>query len=181
MRPASSFRDFLDGRLPILPGERPTLSDWADHLSTIFTEVRLKRYIEMRGEDVGPPAMIAALGALFAGLLYDGAALQAASDLIAPWSAETRQAMREQVPARGFAVDVAGRPLREVARDMIAIAKGGLSRRACLDAAGQDETAYLAPLEERVERGRTRAEDLLAQFHGAWGGRIDPVFSECAF
>ena len=176
-----SFRDFLAGRLPILPGERPTLPDWADHLSTIFTEVRLKRYIEMRGEDVGPPEMIAALGALFAGLLYDGAALQAASDLVAPWSAETRQAMREQVPARGFATDVAGRPLRDVARDVLAIAKGGLGRRALRDQDGRDETGYIAPLDERVERGLTRAEDLLDRFHGPWGGSVDPVFTECVF
>ena len=176
-----SFRDFLDGRLPILPGERPTLSDWADHLSTIFTEVRLKRYIEMRGEDVGPPEMIVALGALFAGLLYDGAALQAAGDLVAAWSAETRLTMREQVPARGFAVDVAGRSLREVARDMIAIAKGGLSRRGLRDPDGRDEAVYLAPLEARIDSGRTRAEDLLDRFHGAWDGNIDPVFAENAF
>ena len=175
------FRDFLDGRLPILPGERPTMSDWADHLSTIFTEVRLKRYIEMRGADVGPPEMIAAIGALFAGLLYDGSALQAASDLVAPWSAETRQVMRERVPAEGFATDVAGRPLRHVARDVLAIARGGLARRALRNGEGQDETGYLAPLEARVERGRTRAEDLLERYHGAWGGKIDPVFAESAF
>ena len=175
------FRAFLEGRLPILPGERATRSDWADHLSTIFTEVRLKRYIEMRGEDVGPPEMIVALGALFAGLLYDGAALQAASDLISAWSAETRQTMRELVPARGFATDVEGRPLRDVARDMIAIAKGGLTRRAMHDAQGRDESEYLVPLEERVERGRSRAEDLLERYHGSWAGSVEPVFAECAF
>ena len=172
-----SFRDLLAGKLRSLPGEHTTLSDWANHLSTIFPEVRLKRYLEMRGEDVGAPDMIAALGALFVGLLYDGGALQAAQDLVMPWTAEMRQAMRDEVPSRGFATRIAGRTLRDVARDALAIARDGLERRAFLDAARRDEAAYLAPLDDLVERGKTRAEMLLERFHGPWGGSVDPVFA----
>jgi glutamate--cysteine ligase len=176
-----SFRDLLAGKLQALPGERATLSDWANHLSTIFPEVRLKRYLEMRGEDVGSAEMITALGALFAGLLYDGAALTAASDLVLPWSAEMRQSLREAVPVRGFGAKIGGRDLRDIAREMLAIARGGLARRAMLDAQDRDETQYLAPLDDLVERGRTRAEMLLERFHGPWRGSVDPVFTECAY
>ena len=177
----ASFRDLMEGQLDALPGERATLSDWANHLSTVFPEVRLKRYLEMRGEDVGSAEMIVALGALFAGLFYDPAALQAASDLVAPWTAEMRQAMRDAVPAQGFRTPIDGRTLREVARDVLAIARGGLERRGFRDAGGRDEAHYLAPLDELVERGQTRADMLLERFHGAWGGTVDPVFVECAF
>ena len=181
----ASFRDLLDGRLAALPGERATLSDWANHLSTIFPEVRLKRYLEMRGEDVGPADMIVALGALFGGLLYDPVALDAAADLAAPWSgadqAGVRQAMRDAVPTQGFRTVVAGRSFRDIARDMLAIARGGLARRARRDAAGQDETVYLAPLEALVDRGQTRADLLLERFHGDWNGSVDPAFRDCAY
>lgn len=176
-----SFRDLLAGKLQALPGERATLSDWANHLSTIFPEVRLKRYLEMRGEDVGSAEMITALGALFAGLLYDGAALSAASDLVLPWSAEMRQSLREAVPVQGFAARIGGRDLRDISREMLAIARSGLARRALLDPQGCDETQYLAPLDDLVERGRTNAEMLLERFHGPWGGSVDPVFTECAY
>ncbi len=180
-----SFRDLLAGRLDALPGERATLSDWANHLSTIFPEVRLKRYLEMRGEDVGPPEMITALGALFAGLLYDPVALDAATELAKPWSdpeaAGARQAMRDAVPVLGFRTEIAGRSLRDVARDMLAIARGGLERRGFRDADGRDETQYLAPLDALVDRGETQADALLARYRGAWGGSVDPAFSECAY
>lgn len=181
----ASFRDLLDGRLDALPGERATLSDWANHLSTIFPEVRLKRYIEMRGEDVGPPDMIVALGALFAGLLYDEAALDAAAALAAPWAgadaAEMRQGMRDAVPAQGFRTTVAGRSFRDVAGDMLAIARGGLRRRGFTDAEGRDETCYLAPLDALVERGLTQADLLLERYRGAWRGSVDPAFTECVY
>ena len=176
-----SFRDLMDGRLAAMPGERATLSDWANHLGTIFPEVRLKRYLEMRGEDVGPAEMIVALGALFGGIFYDPAALQAASDLVAPWTAEMRQAMRDAVPAQGFRTVIGGRSLRDVARDMLAISRGGLERRGFLDADGRDESCYLEPLDALVERGQTRADILLERYHGAWNGSVDPVFTECAY
>ncbi len=176
-----SFRDLLAGQLPDLPGERATLSDWANHLSTIFPEVRLKRYLEMRGADVGPAPMIAALAALFAGLLYDAAALDSAAQLVSPWDTESRQKLRDEVPRLGLGAQICGQSVREVARDVLALAKGGLQRRRKLDSAGHDETGYLAPLEKIVDRGRTLAEDLIEQFNGPWKGSVDPVFAECAY
>ncbi len=176
-----SFRDLLAGRLSALPGETATLSDWANHLSTIFPEVRLKRYLEMRGADVGARPMIVALGALFAGLLYDDAALAAAADLVAPWDAQARQDLREGVPGRALATTICGQSVREVARDLLAIARGGLARRRQFDTDGRDETRFLDPLDAIVARGRTSAEDLLERFAGPWGGRIDAAFTECAF
>jgi glutamate--cysteine ligase len=176
-----SFRDLLAGKQPGLPGERATLSDWANHLSTIFPEVRLKRYLEMRGADVGPAPMIAALAALFAGLLYDGAALDSAAQLISPWNAAARQKLREDVPRLGLAAEICGQSVREVARELLALAKGGLQRRSKLDGTGRDETGYLAPLDAIVDRGRTLAEDLIDRFNGPWKGSVDPVFAECAY
>ena len=176
-----SFRDLLAGRLPGLPGERATLSDWANHLSTIFPEVRLKRYLEMRGADVGPAPMIAALAALFAGLLYDAAALDSAAQLVSPWDTECPPEVARRGSAPGAGAQICGQSVREVARDVLALAKGGLQRRRKLDSAGHDETGYLAPLERIVDRGRTLAEDLIAQFNGPWKGSVDPVFAECAY
>ncbi len=176
-----SFRDLLAGKLEALPGERATLSDWANHLSTIFPEVRLKRYLEMRGADVGSAEMITALGALFAGLLYDREALAASCDLVASWTSELQQKMRDEVATRGFSTIIMGRSLREIAREILEIARGGLRRRAYRDAHGHDETVYLAPLFDLVERGQTTAERLLERYRGAWGGSVDPVFIECAY
>ena len=176
-----SFRDLLAGKLSALPGERATLSDWANHLSTIFPEVRLKRYLEMRGEDVGPPPMVAALSALFAGLLYDQTALDGAWELTKSWTADDRQALRDAVPRQGLAAPIAGRTVREVARDMLALASEGLARRARLDVEGRDETRFLEPLTAIVERGRTQAEDLLDLYRGDWNGNIDRVFDACVF
>ena len=176
-----SFRDLLAGRLPGLPGERATSSDWANHLSTIFPEVRLKRFLEMRGSDVGPPAMIAAQTALWAGLLYDGIALDGALALTKGWSAQQRQGLRNQVPRLGLEAEVAGRSVRDVARDALALARGGLMRRARRDAAGRDETIYLDPLDEIVTRGQTSAGRWLAKFEGEWKGSIEPAFREATF
>ena len=177
----ASFRDLLAGRLAQLPGERAVLSDWANHLSTLFPEVRLKRYLEMRGADVGPRERIVALTALWVGLLYDEAALDGAWDLVKGWSTEERERLRAEVPRLGLKAEVAGRPLREVARDVLALSRAGLARRAVRDAAGADETRYLDPLERIVASGRTPAEEALDQYRGAWGGSVEPAFRDCVF
>ena len=175
----ADFKDLLAGRLPQLPGVRATLSDWANHLSTIFPEVRLKRFLEMRGADMGPASHVAALPALCAGLFYDDRALDEAGALIAEWTAPQRLQMRRDVPAQALATMIAGRSLRDVGRDVLAIARGGLARRARRDAQGRDETIYLAPLDAIVDDGRTRAQALLAQYDGAWGGSVDGAFRDC--
>jgi glutamate--cysteine ligase len=175
----ASFRDLLEGRLRELPGERATISDWANHLGTIFPEVRLKRYLEMRGADGGPRAHMTALPALFVGLLYDRSALDGALALISEWSSEEREALRADVPRLALAARIHGRSAREVARDVLALARAGLARRAALDAAGRDETAFLEPLEAIVESGRTLAEQRLDAFHGRWGKSVEPAFEEC--
>lgn len=175
----ASFRDLLDGRLPQLPGERATISDWANHLSTIFPEVRIKTYLEMRGADGGPRAHMTALPALFAGLFYDGAALDQARQLTKGWSAEARQRLREDVPALALKAEIEGRSLREIARDVLDLAAAGLRRRAKVNAQGEDETIYLAPLEQIVTEGRTLAERRLEAYHGPWGGSVDGAFTDC--
>lgn len=177
----SSFRDLLAGRHPTLPGETATLSDWVNHLSTIFPEVRLKRFLEMRGADTGPRSSLCALPALWTGLLYDGQSLDAAWDLVKGWSDQERQAMRDDVPRHGLKTVIAGRTLRDVGRDVLEIAAAGLQRRARLNDAGQDERSFLAPLHTVIESGRSPAELLLEQYHGAWKGSIEPVFQELAY
>ncbi len=176
-----SFRDLLSGKIPSLPGERATMSDWANHLTTIFPEVRLKRYLEMRGSDSGPWRRLPALPALWVGLLYDDDALEAAWDLVKNWTAEERQRLRDDVPMRGLRAAVRGRSLRDIGAECLSLARQGLARRNRRDAAGRDETVYLAELEEIVDRGITPAEDLLEKFHGPWGGSVEPVFAECAY
>jgi len=177
----ASFRDLLAGRLPQLPGERATRSDWANHVSTLFPEVRLKRYLEMRGADVGGPEQIVALSAFWTGLLYDGAALDGAWDLVKNWSAEQREQLRTDVPKLALNAMVAGRKVQEIARDALVLAREGLRRRGHLDAAGQDETKHLAYAEEIVASGRTPAERLLDRYYGAWNGSVKPAFRECVF
>ena len=176
----SDFRDLLAGRLPQLPGEQATMSDWANHLSTIFPEARLKRYLEMRGADAGSAAHMTALSAFFVGLLYDKSALDAAYRLIKPWTKEQRQELRDSVPKRALDTSIGARSLRDVAREALAIARAGLAARRRLDPEGRDETCYLDVLEERIESGRVAAQELLAQFEGAWQGDITRVFSACA-
>ncbi|QJP14307.1 glutamate--cysteine ligase [Starkeya sp. ORNL1] len=177
----SSFRDLLAGRHPAVPGETATVSDWANHLSTIFPEVRLKRYLEMRGADGGPWAKLCALPALWTGLLYDAASLDAAWELAKGWTAEQRQKLRDDVPTLGFKAEIGGRSVLEVARDVVAIARAGLARRDYRDSQGRDETRFLVTLEDGLARGKTPAECLLDRFHGAWGGSVDPVFDEDAY
>src|SRR5271170_4537479 len=177
----ASFRDLLDGRLAALPGERARVSDWANHLSTIFPEVRLKRYLEMRGADVGPPERIVALAALMAGLYYNPDALGSAEALIEGWSAEDRQKLRDDAPLLGLAAEVRGRDLRSVALDMLAISRSGLKRRARLNARGEDETILLHPLEAIADSGREPARRWIQRYEGPWGRSVDPSFDEAAF
>ncbi|MGA8172977.1 MAG: glutamate--cysteine ligase [Methylocystis sp.] len=175
----ASFRELMAGKLAGLPGEHATISDWANHLTTIFPEVRLKTYLEMRGADAGPRAHMTALPALFAGLFYDGAALDGASELIGGWSAEQRQALRDEVPFKGFAATIQGRSVRDVALDMLSLAHAGLRRRARKNVDGADETIYLEPLEEIARSGEPLAARRLAAFHGRWSGSVDPAFEDC--
>ncbi|HEX7531956.1 MAG TPA: glutamate--cysteine ligase, partial [Methyloceanibacter sp.] len=153
----ASFRDFLDGKLAALPGVRPTIDDWADHLTTLFPDVRLKRFLEMRGADAGSFRELNALPALWTGLLYDSGALDQAYALIADWSDEERQALRDAVPRLGLATPFRGRKLLDVAREAVIIALGGLRRRARRDLGGEDERKALEPLLEIVEAGRSPA------------------------
>jgi glutamate--cysteine ligase len=176
-----SFRSFMDGKLDLLPGERPSLDDWADHLSTLFPEVRLKRFLEMRGADVGLAGRITELAAVWTGLLYDQGALDGAWDLVKDWSTAERQALRDAVPKQALAATIAGRTVRDVARDALALARAGLAARRKLDATGRDETHHLDALDTIVARGTTDAEELLARFHGSWQGDISHAFRDCAY
>ena len=177
----ADFRALLEGRLPQLPGERATMSDWANHLSTIFPEVRLKRFLEMRGGDVGGRDHIIAFSAFFVGLIYDSASLDAAWDLAKGWSAAERQQLRDDVPARGLDSVIAGKSLRDIAREALAISRQGLSRRNRLDDRGRSEAIHLDLLDERLASGRVAAQDWLARFNGPWGGNVDPVFKDAAY
>ena len=176
----ASFRDLLAGRLPALPGERATLSDWANHLSTIFPEVRLKRYLEMRGADVGPRPFLTALPAFWVGLLYGGPALDAAWDLVKGWDAAQRERMRAEVPLRGLDTLVAGHSLRELGRELLAMARSALAERRHVDGEGRDETYFLDPL-DAVVATRSQAEDLREKFMTVWKGSVEPSFTECVY
>jgi len=177
----ASFRDFFDGKNPALPGERPTLSDWANHLSTIFPEVRLKRYLEMRGADGVPWQQLPALSAFWVGILYDDDGLEAAWDIVKRWNAYQRQALRDDVPRLGFKARIADRYLFEIAKECMALAHHGLRRRARVNHLGQDETRYLASLDHIIDSGRTPADIMLEKFHGPWGGSVEPAYAEFAF
>jgi glutamate--cysteine ligase len=176
-----SFRDFLAGRLPALPGEQPTLKDWEDHLTTTFPEVRLKRYIEMRGADGGPWARLCALPALWAGLLYHKPSLDACWDISRDWSMEERLKLREDVPRLGLRAKIHGRSVQSIAIELLDLAVNGLSFRNRLNSAGDTETGFLSPLQDVAERGVTPAERKLALYNGAWQGSVDPAFTECAY
>jgi len=176
-----SFRDFIAGRLPALPGELPRIGDWADHLTTAFPEVRLKSYLEMRGADGGPWRQLCALPALWVGLLYDDAALDAASELVADWTYEERETMRRDVPRLGLDTPHRSRTLREVALEVLEIARDGLHRRARRDLCGENETHFIDALFAIAGSGRTQAEELLEQYRGRWAGNIDPIYDEYAY
>ncbi len=175
------FQDFLDGRIPELKGIEPSMSDWADHLTTIFPEVRLKKFLEMRGADGGSWQRICGLPALWVGLYYDQVALDAAWDMVKDWTEEERQAMRDAVPRQGFKTPFRGGNVGDLARQMLDISSAGLKRRAATDAAGSSEDGFLNPLRDYVDRGYTRAEELLRRFHGEWNGDITPLFKEYNF
>lgn len=176
-----SFRDFLAGELPALLGEKPHMSDWEDHLTTVFPEVRLKHFLEMRGADGGPWARLCAFSALWVGLLYDRAAMDAAYDLIKDWTAQDHARLRAEVPRDGLATQIGNRALLGLAGDVLEIARAGLASRAITDAKGRDETQYLEPLLETVASGRTPAEEWLDAFTNRWDGRIEPLFTENAY
>jgi len=176
-----SFRDFMDGRLPALPGKLPTLRDWSDHMTTAFPEVRLKKYLEMRGADSGPWARLCALPAYWVGLLYDDAALDAAWDLVRDFSTEERHALRDGVPKHALKLPFRGATVRELAIESLKISAAGLRRRAALNADGIDESRFLDSLIEIAESGQTPAERKLELFHGPWQGSVDPVFREFAY
>jgi len=176
-----SFRDFLNGTLPALPGERPVLQDWEDHLTTAFPEVRLKRYMEMRGADGGPWRKLCALPALWAGLLYDDAVLEAAWDLVRNWSMEERLQLRIDAPRLGLKAEIRNRSLQDIALEVLEMASAGLTGRNRLGASGENETGFLEPLFANVQAGLTPAEKKLELYHGRWNGSVDPVFSEAAY
>ena len=177
-----SFRDFLKGELSVLPGELPTMDDWADHLSTAFPEVRLKTFLEMRGADGGPWGRICALPALWVGLLYDQGALDAAWDLVKDWSLETRQTLRDSVPRLGLDAPLGDKgTLRDIARQVLDIAGSGLKARARLDSAGDDETGFLTPLRDVVRDGRVPAQQLLDRYGSSWDGDVTRVYDELTF
>ncbi len=174
-----SFRDFLDGKLSVLPGERPTQSDWWDHLSTAFPEVRLKSFLEMRGADGGPWSKICALPAFWVGLLYDQGALDAAWDLVKGWTMEEREALRNAAPKLALDAPVpGGHTLRDIGREALKIAHGGLASRARLNASGDNETGYLETLDEIVASGKVPAQRLLDAYHGEWNGDVSRVYEQ---
>ena len=176
-----SFRDFLDGRLPALPGEKPTLLDWENHLTTAFPEVRLKKFLEMRGADGGPWARLCALPALWAGLLYHQPSLDAAWDIARDWSLDDRLELRRDVPRLGFEARIRGRSVRDLAGEVIELARQGLIARKRLNAAGDNETGFLSPLQEVADSGITPAERKLKLYEGEWDHSVDPIFTECAY
>lgn len=176
-----SFRDFMAGRLPVLPGQLPTLTDWADHMTTAFPEVRLKKYLEMRGADGGPWSRLCALPAFWVGLLYDDEALDAAWDLVRDFTLVERHALRDGVPRHAMNLPFRNGTVRDLSREAVKIAVGGLKRRGALNADGMDESHYLDVLQEIVESGLTPAERKLALFHGRWNGDVDHVFREFAY
>ena len=172
-----SFRDFLKGELPALPGELPREGDWVDHLSTAFPEVRLKSFLEMRGADGGPWSRICALPALWVGLLYDQTALDAAWDVVKHWSMEEREALRNAVPKLALDAPIpGGGKLKDIAREVLSIARSGLTARARLNASGDNETGFLDTLEEIVTSGKVPAQRLLEKYNGEWGGDIKRVY-----
>ena len=176
-----SFRKFVAGELEELPGDRATMKDWADHTTTLFPEVRLKTYLEMRGADNGPLSRLSALPALWAGVLYDDAALHAAWDLCRDWSRDERHALRSDTARIGLKAQVAGRTVQAVAQDLLAIAREGLRRRRRDREGLVDETSYLTPLDDIAETGVTPAERLLELYNGPWRGEVRNVFDEAAY
>jgi len=177
-----TFRQFMGGALKdSVPEGLPTMGDWANHLSTLFPDVRMKRFLEMRGADGGPWRRICALPAFWVGLLYDDEALGQADALTRDWTLEEVEAMRNTAPAQGLDTGFRNRKLNDVAREILEISRLGLANRNRLNKEGFDETGFLAPLEEAVARGTTSAQEMLRAFNTRWGGSIEPVFLEYAY
>ncbi|MFT6023081.1 MAG: glutamate--cysteine ligase [Ascidiaceihabitans sp.] len=178
-----SFRDFLKGKLPALPGETPTMSDWADHLTTAFPEARIKKFIEMRGADGGPWRRLCALPAFWVGLMYDQNALDGAWDLVKNWTAEQREALRVAASVDGLQAKVDGINMHDIAREAVALSHAGLKARARSGAGGMvpDETHFLNALHESIETGKTPADELLDRYNGDWNGDITRVFGEYSY
>ena len=178
-----SFRDFLKGELPALPGEKPLLSDWADHLTTVFPEARIKQFIEMRGADGGPWRRLCALPAFWVGLMYDQSALDAAWDLCKDWTAEQREALRVAASVDGLQAKVDGIDMHTLAREVVAISQSGLKARARPGAGGMvaDETHFLNALHETIETGQTPADELLAHYHGDWNGDLKRIYADYSY
>ncbi|MBY6083589.1 glutamate--cysteine ligase [Ruegeria arenilitoris] len=178
-----SFRDFLQGKLPALPGETPTLSDWADHLTTAFPEARIKKFMEMRGADGGPWRRLCALPAFWVGLTYDQSALDAAWDLVKGWDAETREGLRVAAARDGLQAQVGGINMHELAREVVAIADSGLKARARPGAGGlvPDETHFLNALKESIQSGKVPADELLEHYHGDWQGDLTRIYPEYSY
>jgi glutamate--cysteine ligase len=173
-----SFRAFMAGQLEELPGQCPSLKDWGDHVTTVFPEVRLKQYLEMRGADVGPLDMVCALQALWVGVLYDDVALAAAWELCKGWTSSDREQLRRDAARTGLKGKVAGRKIQDVAKDLVRISAEGLRARGVKNAAGQDERRFLGPLFEIADSGMTQADRLLEKYHGPWRGDINRAFAE---
>jgi glutamate--cysteine ligase len=176
-----SFRDFLNGELDVLPGEKPTLSDFDDHLSTIFPEVRLKTFLEMRGSDTGPWGELCAFSAFWTGILYDQAALDAAWDLVKDWSAEERQKLRDDVPRLGLQTPFRNKTLREIAVAALALSREGLKTRGHLNAHGENESVFLQELDKFARTGQSNADRLIADFKGKWQGDILQAYTDCRY
>lgn len=176
-----SFRDFMAGKLSILPGERPVLSDWEDHLSTIFPEVRLKTFLEMRGADGGPWNRLCALPAFWTGLLYNQSSLDAAWDMVKGWSHEDRVSLRHGAAKSGLQAAFKSGTMQDLAREALAISREGLRARGKLNQHGENEALFLDDLDESVATGRVPADDLLERYHGSWSESVEPAFTECAY
>jgi glutamate--cysteine ligase len=177
----ASFRDFIAGRLKGFEGQRPTADDWSDHLTTLFPEVRLKRFLEMRGADGGRWGTITALPAFWTGILYDETALDQAWEMVRDWTAGEREALRNDVPKLGFATRFRSMTVRDLARQALRISRLGLKNRARLNSAKRDETMYLEPLERIAESGQTTSDEFLRRYSSDWEGNIDHIFEEFAF
>lgn len=176
-----SFRDFLNGKLPVLPGEKPVIKDWEDHLTTAFPEVRLKRYMEMRGADGGPWRKLCALPALWAGLLYDDSALDAAWDLVRDWSMAERLKLRMDAPKLGLKAQIRDRSLQSLSLEVLELASKGLTARNRLGTSGENESGFLEPLFANARAGLTPADKKLAAYYGRWNESVDPLFTEAAY
>jgi glutamate--cysteine ligase len=178
-----SFRDFLKGELPALPGEKPQLSDWADHLTTLFPEARIKKFIEMRGADGGPWRRLCALPAFWVGLMYDQGALDAAWDLVKDWDAETREALRVAASEQGLQAEVGSVRMHDLAREVVVIADAGLKARACPGAGGMvpDETHFLNALRDSIQTGQVPADELLQRYNGDWNGDLSRIYGDFSY